>query len=257
MRCCVGCLILPATGGEYSANKGLFSSPWEQAQNKLQSAALSGPLGTKMLDSLRELNPWRASGAPLNARLLRHLLIVAAVLLLAYNFGREPSLLYVYLPVVLVALWAIYKNPGLGLFCTLAAARVVPFAIGTGTGSAVNIVLLAVPLLLGLWLVAMVWERRIQLAPSAANLPLVGMVVAISVSFLVGYLPWNVFAQLAPGARPARRGRHFRIFSRRVLAGGQSHQGSALAQADGVAVPGAGWYLHRLPAAEPCGKHNS
>src|SRR6185295_4208982 len=56
----------------------------------------------------------------------------------------------------------------------------------------------AIPLLLGLWLVAMVWDRRIQLASSATNLPLVGMIVAISVSFLNGYLPWNVFAQLAP-----------------------------------------------------------
>jgi O-antigen ligase len=80
----------------------------------------------------------------------------------------------------------------------VAAALVVPFAIGTGTGSPINIVLLAVPLLLGLWLVAMVWDRRIQLAPSTTNLPLAGMIVAISVSFLVGYLPWNVFAQLAP-----------------------------------------------------------
>jgi O-antigen ligase len=156
-----------------------------------------------MLDNLRQLNPWRMPlpqrSRPLfNTRQLRHLLIVAVTLLLAYNFGRRPSLIYVYLPVVLVALWLIYKSPGFGLFCMLAATLLVPFALGTGTQSSINITLLAIPLLLGLWLVAMVWDRHIQLAPSATNLPLAGLITAISISFLVGYLPWNVFAQLAP-----------------------------------------------------------
>ena len=156
-----------------------------------------------MLDSLRALDPrrlslGRASRTPLNNRQLRHVLIVAATLALAYNFGRRPSLAYVYLPVVLVALWVVYKNPSFGLLCMVAGALVVPFGIGTGTQSSLNIAILFVPFLMGLWLVAMVWDRRIQLVPSGTNLPMIGLIAAISVSFIVGYLPWNVFAQLAP-----------------------------------------------------------
>jgi hypothetical protein len=155
-----------------------------------------------MLNSLRQLNPWHLSfdraPAAVNTRRWRTLLIVSITLLMAYTMGRNPSLNYVYFPVVLLGLWAVYKNPGFGLFCTLGAALVIPFAIGTGTTSPLNIVFLAIPMLMGLWLVAMVLDRRIQLVPSATNVPLVGLIVAISVSFIVGYLPWNVFAQLAP-----------------------------------------------------------
>jgi O-antigen ligase len=156
-----------------------------------------------MLNSLRDLNPWRAlagrgSRPHLNPSQVRRVAIIAFTLLLAYNFGRQPSIAYVYFPVVLVALWVVYVNPGLGLFCLLAASLIVPFAIGTGTQSSLNVAILGVPILLGLWLVAMVWQRHIQLSSSATNLPLVGFIAAISLSFLVGYLPWNVFAQLAP-----------------------------------------------------------
>jgi hypothetical protein len=156
-----------------------------------------------MLNSLRDLNPWRAlvgrgSGTHIHPGQVRRVAIIVITLLLAYNFGRQPSIAYVYLPFILVALWAVYVKPGLGLFCMLAASLIVPFAIGTGTQSSLNVTILAVPILLGLWLVAMVWQRHIQLASSATNLPLMGLIAAISISFLVGYLPWNVFAQLAP-----------------------------------------------------------
>ena len=124
-----------------------------------------------MLNGLRELNPWRfslrrAARDWMTPRLLRHILIVAVTLLLAYNFGRRPSLTYVYLPVVIVALWVIFKNPGLGLVILLGSALVVPFAIGTGTQSALNIAIVGVPLLLGLWLA----RERIEASPVSCRL---------------------------------------------------------------------------------------
>ena len=156
-----------------------------------------------MLNSLRGLYPRRLSlthilQSPVATRRLRQVLIVAATLILAYNFGRRPSLTYVFLPLVLVMLWLVYTRPGLGVVGLLVSAIVVPFALGTGTGSPLNIVLLGIPALLGLWLVEMVRERQIKLVPSATNLPLLGLIATISVSFVVGYLPWNVFAELAP-----------------------------------------------------------
>ena len=131
--------------------------------------------------------------------LLRTLLIAAVTLVLAYNFGRRPSWTYVLLPPIVVMLWIIFKNPWLGLMGMVVSAFVVPFGLGTGTGTSLNIVFLLIPVFLTLWLVDMiVIDRAITLAPSSTNLPLLGLILAISISFIIGYLPWNVFAQLAP-----------------------------------------------------------
>ena len=157
-----------------------------------------------MLNSIRSLDPRRLSPSRLlsepNApRFLRQAVIVIATLALAYNFGRQPSLTYVYLPVVLVAVWLLYRYPGLAILSLVGAAILIPFTVGTSSsGSPLNVAYLGVPVLLAFWLVDMVRARSIQLAPSSTTMPLMGLVVAATLSLVVGNLPWNVFAQLAP-----------------------------------------------------------
>ena len=156
-----------------------------------------------MIDSLRgfsvrKLSPARLLGTPTGARTARQALVVLATLLLAYFLGKQPSLTYVWLPIGLAITWLIYTHPELAIVGMVVAALVVPFEIGTGTQSPLNAAFVAVPILGGLWLVEMVRNRSIRLAPSSTNLPLMGLILTASLSLLVGYLPWNVFAQLAP-----------------------------------------------------------
>jgi O-antigen ligase len=156
-----------------------------------------------MLNNLRMLDPrsgslsrWMSSAA--GARTLRQTAIVLATLALAFFLGQQPSPLYILAPAGLVAFWVIYTHPEFGVACLPIAALVIPLEIGTNTQSPLNVAFLAVPALIGLWLLEMAQRRSIQMAPSRTTLPLVGFIATVSLSFLVGYLPWNVFAQLAP-----------------------------------------------------------
>jgi|SRR5579859_5137510 len=156
-----------------------------------------------MLDSLKGFSPRNLPAlqyfnTPAGTRLARQALVVLGTLVLAYFLGRTPSLIYLYVPVVLVAVWAVYTHPELGVIGLVVAALVIPFEIGTNTNSPLNAAFVAVPTLGFFWLLEMARNRSIQFAPSSTTLPLIGLVLTISLSFLVGYLPWNVFATLAP-----------------------------------------------------------
>jgi len=156
-----------------------------------------------MLNALKGLNPQRWSldhwlSTATGVRQFRSAIIVLATLLLAFFFGRQPSWNYLYLIVGLGAVWLLLTQPEFGMVGLLVAALVIPFEIGTGSQSSLNIAYIGVPILGGLWLLEMVRNRSIQMAPSITTFPLVGFVATATISFIVGYLPWNVFAQLAP-----------------------------------------------------------
>jgi len=156
-----------------------------------------------MLNALKGLSPRRLSldnwlSTATGVRQFRSAIIILATLLLAFFFGRNPSWNYVYLILGLGAAWLLMVRPEFGMIGLLVSALVIPFEIGTGTQSPLNIAFLGVPILGGLWLLEMVRNRSIQMAPSITTLPLIGFVATATISFFVGYLPWNVFAQLAP-----------------------------------------------------------
>src|SRR5579859_1932326 len=146
----------------------------------------------------RSLSPDRWLNTPSGVRLTRQVFIVLATLLLAFAFGRQPSLNYIYILVALVVIWFLFTHPEAGIIGLVFAALVIPFELGTGSGSALNAAFLGVPILGGLWVIEMAHNRAIQIAPSSTTLPLVGFILTATISFIVGYLPWNVFAQLAP-----------------------------------------------------------
>lgn len=213
-----------------------------------------------MLNSLKGLSPKNLPLAqylstPAGTRLLRQVLVVLGTLALAYFLGQAPSLTYVYVPVALVAVWGIFAYPELGLVALVTAALVIPFQIGTNTNSPLNVAFLAVPALGFLWLIDMARNRSIQLAPSSTTLPLIGLVVTISLSFLVGYLPWNVFAQLAPVRAELGAWGIFVLSALAFLLGANRLGQHRLAQAAGLELSGAGRSLHSWPpdwALRPC-----
>lgn len=124
--------------------------------------------------------------------------IILATLWAAYYFGQNPTLQAIALPLVAVAGWLLFVNPHWGVPLIIAAALVIPFSIGTGTGTSLNAPFLLVPLLGGIWLVRMLMAGKLHFVPTSANWALLGLVISTSLALLIGYLPWNVFATLAP-----------------------------------------------------------
>lgn len=85
--------------------------------------------------------------------------------------------------------------PALGLAVAATAGLVVPF-IGP---SGLNVTMILVALLLGLWLLdMMIRQRQIRLAPSRTLWPLFSFALIAFLSFAVGQLPWFTFALHAP-----------------------------------------------------------
>src|SRR5258708_39127103 len=112
----------------------------------------------------RNLSPERWLSTSTGVRVARQIFVVLATLLLAYFFGRNPSLNYVYGVIILALIWIIYTHPELGVVGLMVAAMVIPFELGTGTGSQLNAAFLSVPILCGLWLMEMARNRAIQVA---------------------------------------------------------------------------------------------
>lgn len=85
--------------------------------------------------------------------------------------------------------------PSLGLIIASVAGLLVQT---TGPGG-INVTVVLVTSLLGLWLVnSVVLERKILLVPSKTNLPLVAFIVVSILSFGVGQLPWFTLVDAAP-----------------------------------------------------------
>lgn len=130
--------------------------------------------------------------------LLTRLAIIFATCGLAYYFGRRPTLEAIALPGLAIAAWLLLMNPHWGIPLIVVSALVVPFVIGTGTGTSLNAPFLLVPILTGIWLVRMLMAGRLHFLPTSANWALGGLVISTTLALLIGYLPWNVFATLAP-----------------------------------------------------------
>ena len=129
---------------------------------------------------------------------LRPLLVIGLLLLstaLAFMAsGRQLTLvLYVLLGVGLVLTFL--RWPSLGLIVASLAGMVVPLYGPSG----LNVTMILVVLLLGLWLLDLVVrQRQIRLAPSRTVWPLLSFLVIAFLSFGVGQLPWFTFALHAP-----------------------------------------------------------
>jgi O-antigen ligase len=126
------------------------------------------------------------------------LIVVPAVLFLAYYLGRRPNLDYAVVPMAAVAAYLLLRRPVLGVVAIIPAALLVRYGLGTGTGTALNVAFLMVPGLLGIWLVRQMLNGSVSLRPARMNAPLVGLVLTATISLISGYLPWVVFAQQAP-----------------------------------------------------------
>jgi len=126
-----------------------------------------------------------------NENFLTKLAIITAVLLLSVYFGRRGSRMYIVMIAGGIAVLAFLRWPFVGLFALLAGALLIPFGLGTGTQTDLNIVILLLPVLIGLWFLDMlVIQRSITLRPMRVVLPLLLLCLVALLAFLMGQLPW-------------------------------------------------------------------
>jgi O-Antigen ligase len=129
---------------------------------------------------------------------LRPLLVVGELLLiaaLAFRASQRQLTLVLFLPLVVGLVLTFLRWPSLGLIVASLAGMVVPYQGFSG----LNVTVILIALLLGLWLLDMMVSRhRIQLARSATVWPLLSFLVVATISFGVGQLPWFTFAVHAP-----------------------------------------------------------
>jgi len=129
---------------------------------------------------------------------LRPLLVVGELLLiaaLAFMASQRQLTLVLFLPLGVGLVLIFLRWPSLGLIVASLAGMVVPFY----GPSDLNVTMILVALLLGLWLLDMVGhQRQIRLVPSRTVWPLLSFLVIAFISFGLGQLNWLPFALHAP-----------------------------------------------------------
>lgn len=121
--------------------------------------------------------------------------VIIAVLIGAFFLGRRASLELIILIIGTISALTFMREPLLAIFPLVLGAFVVHFEIGTGTQSAINLPMILIALLLGLWFMDMlVQQRRFYLYPSRVIPPAIALSVIAIISFIAGQLPWFTFA---------------------------------------------------------------
>ncbi len=125
------------------------------------------------------------------SQFLLRLAVIACVLLASLYFGRRPSTRFILLPLAGITTLIFLRWPSVGLVALLTGALLIPFGLGTGTQTDLNIAILLLPVLIGLWFLDMlVIQRSITLRPMQVVLPLLLLCLTALLAFLMGQLPW-------------------------------------------------------------------
>lgn len=129
---------------------------------------------------------------------LRPLIVISELLLiavLAFMATQRQMILVMVIPLGIGMVLAFLRWPSLGLIAAAAGGLVISYLGPSG----LNVTMILVALLLGLWLLDMMTRQlQIQLAPSRTIWPLLALLVVAAISFGWGQLPWLSFALHAP-----------------------------------------------------------
>ena len=146
-----------------------------------------------------QLNSWIL----INQRRLIKLFIISAVFILSATITIVlPSKNFAMILVMVAAVGAAIfylKYPPLGLIVLIVGAFLLSFELGTGSQTGLNIAILLLPVLIGVWFIdKFVRQRDLKIFWSRTYLPLVGFVFVCILAFALGQLPFFVFADQAP-----------------------------------------------------------
>lgn len=148
---------------------------------------------------LAQLNSW----VGVNQRRLIKVSIISAVFILSASITFVlPSKNYALIMVMVAAIGAAIfylKYPPLGLIVVIVGAFLLSFELGTGSQTGLNIAILLLPVLIGVWFIdKFVRQRNLRIFWSRTYMPLVGFVFVCILAFALGQLPFFVFADQAP-----------------------------------------------------------
>jgi hypothetical protein len=109
------------------------------------------------------------------------------------------------------------QDMGIGLTLLVFSAATVPFSLGTGTQSPINLAMMLLSMFTGLWLVRMVLTRQVRLVHSGLNFPLLAFLAAATLSWIGGalMLPQRV---ILPGNILIVQAGQFAVFALTVAA---------------------------------------
>jgi hypothetical protein len=134
----------------------------------------------------------------INRRWLQIAVVVAVLLASAAISFWGSSVVFLVLLVLLVAVGgflALLRQPNLGFLLVLIGGMLVPFKGPSGLSAAT----LAIALMLGLWVLEMfIVQRNIKFIHSFSLLPVVVFLAISSLAFIIGQIPWFIFARQAP-----------------------------------------------------------
>jgi len=139
---------------------------------------------------MRAAIPFPAAPVAISDR-TRRAAVVLGVLAGAAYLGYRPSATVVVAIYGAIALGVVLRWPAVGLPSLLLAAGFVPFTVGTGTGSDVNIAMIGTAGLAALWLVRLVLEKGVRLRPSGANRPWLALIGVAGMSIVAGGAMWS------------------------------------------------------------------
>lgn len=123
------------------------------------------------------------------------LLFVGAFSLVSYKLGTNYLFILAALLPVAGMLIVMVRYPAIGLILAIVGGVFVPFNGPSG----INITVLGVVALIGIWIFKMITEnRKISFALSRTIPPVLFFIVSAILSFIFGQLPWYSFANQAP-----------------------------------------------------------
>lgn len=134
-------------------------------------------------------------------RVLRLAAVAGMTVLCAYLAPRSsPRLLFLLAGGV--AALVLFSQPWWGLVLLIPASLLAPVALDTGTGTPLNVTILLLLLLTGLWLLDMlIRQKRVWLVRSPLIRPLLGLAVAALLGFGAGQLGWFGMSAAPLGAQ--------------------------------------------------------
>jgi hypothetical protein len=102
--------------------------------------------------------------------------------------GRVMTLLGAF--VGLLVLPFLIKRPEYGLLAIVGSNLIIPFSIGTGTGTDLPASVMILALMLGLWVISPKPTSHVFLAFRGPGLPIVGLILVSLLAFGIGQLAW-------------------------------------------------------------------
>jgi O-antigen ligase len=125
--------------------------------------------------------------------------IVAAAILLttiiAYWGSPNIFVLLLGLLVGLIGFFALLRQPNLGFILVFLGGMFIP-SVGPSGLSAATVM---IAIMLGMWILDMfVVQKKVALIRTSVTVPIITFLVVSVVAFLIGQLPWFVFARQAP-----------------------------------------------------------